>query len=393
MTKTLSRAFLCVMFVLPAAVPIAMADEFAATDHQRRTIYHSPQTPGYTCWVGAWIMPDDSLMVSFTQATGPATGRARAPKDVQEKLGWPPPEMPGYDMTGLDLCNVHLRSTDSGKSWQQVSADPFKSCMNGTTCEPEAALPDGSIMRAVWGHYLPYNPELPKTGYLQRSTDGSKTWSEPQVPLDPGQYTAWPKRIRVLRDGRVIVIGGIAHVPADSRNREAYCSILEPLLIVSKDNGKTWSKPIAMVPEKYRANWGGEECDAAEQPNGDLLCMFRRRVPELKAEARWQGVLTKCGDSWTAGETAPAPFPHSGHPELLATHEGPTLHVAPSGIHYTNDAGKTWQPLDVPGTAYYPHAVQTREGRIFVFGHIGSDDAYGATDQSIVMDSFRLTKR
>ncbi len=44
-----------------------------ATDVERFTVYHSPQTPGYTCWVGTWVMPDETLMVSFHQATGPFT--------------------------------------------------------------------------------------------------------------------------------------------------------------------------------------------------------------------------------------------------------------------------------------------------------------------------------
>jgi len=377
---------------LLALVPSARADEFVAVDHQRQTIYHSPQTPGFTCWVGAWTMPDGNLMVSFTQATGPVAGRPQAPKDVQQKLGWPPPGAPGYDMTGLDMRNVHLRSTDAGKSWEQVSADAFQSCMNGVT-EAETALPDASIVRGVFGYYLPYNPELPKTGYLERSTDGSKTWGKPEMLLNPEKYTAWPKRIRTLRDGRIIVIGGIAYVPANSRSREEYCGLLEPLLMVSKDNGKTWSDPIPVVPAQYRGNWGGEECDAAELPNGDLLCVFRRRVPELKAEARWQGVLKKSGDSWTPADVGPAPFPHSGHPELLATREGPILHVATSGIHYTSDAGKTWQQLEAPGSGYYPRAVQAPDGRVLVFAHIGGDNAYSATDQSIVMDSFRLKKK
>src|SRR6185436_20380797 len=93
----------------------AHADEFVAVEHKRETIYHSPQKPGFTRWVGAWIMPDGSLMVSFTQATGPVEGRPQAPKEVQRKLTWPPPGNPGYDMTGLELQNVHLRSTDGGK--------------------------------------------------------------------------------------------------------------------------------------------------------------------------------------------------------------------------------------------------------------------------------------
>ena len=107
---------------------------------------------------------------------------------------------------------------------------------------------------------------------------------------------------------------------------------------------------------------------------------------------RWQGVLRKSDETWIPGEVGPAPFPHSGHPDVLATREGPILHVATSGIHWTGDAGRTWHKLDVPGTAYYPRAVQAADGRIFVFGHVGGDDAYGKSDQSIVMDSFRWVR-
>src|SRR6266849_4537162 len=203
------------LFVLPGWVPQTAADDFSAVEYERRTMYHSPQKPGFTSWVGAWIMPDESLMVSFTEATGPALGRPSASKDVRHKLTWPPEGHPGYDMTGLDLRNVHLRSTDAGKRWQRVSADAFKSCMNGITGEAQTALADGTILRGVWGYYLPYNPELPKTGYLERSADGSRTWGKPEILLDPAKYSAWPKRIRVLRDGQLIVIGGVAHIPAN----------------------------------------------------------------------------------------------------------------------------------------------------------------------------------
>ena len=48
--------------------------------------------------------------------------------------------------------------------------------------------------------------------------------------------------------------------------------------------------------------------------------------------------------------------------------------------------------MKVPGTAYYPRSVQTKDGRIFVIGHVGGDDAYGKVDQSTVMDSFRLAQ-
>jgi hypothetical protein len=76
--------------------------------------------------VGAWTMPDGSLMVAFTQATGPVERRAPAPAEFLRQLNWPPSEDRGFDMNGLDLRNVHLRSFDGGKSWKQVSADPFR---------------------------------------------------------------------------------------------------------------------------------------------------------------------------------------------------------------------------------------------------------------------------
>ena len=57
--------------------PIIRADgstQVTVREHSRQTIYHSPQTPGYTCWAGIWTMPDGSVMVAFTQVTGPLEG-------------------------------------------------------------------------------------------------------------------------------------------------------------------------------------------------------------------------------------------------------------------------------------------------------------------------------
>ena len=387
--KTTSRL---VAVILAAAVsaPVAQlkADEFTVVEHKRQTVYHSPEKPGFTSWVGAWIMPDGSLMTCFTQATGPVKDRRPAPKDVQEKLNWPPKGTPGYDMTGLELKNVHLRSTDAGKTWKEASADAFKSCMNGVTGEAETALPDGTVIRGVFGFYLPYDPESPKTGYLQRSTDGTKTWGKPEVLLDPKKYTTWPRRIRVLRDGRVVALLGVAPLAAGSHTREELSKRLQPMLMVSADKGKTWAGPISAIPKEKPDGWT-EEFDVAELANGDLLAVFRR-ASDTK---RWQGVLKKSDDTWVAGSVGPSVLPHSGQPELLATREGPVLHIATSGIHWTSDAGKTWNALKVPGSAYYPRSIQTADGRIMIFAQIGGDDAYGSVDQSIVMDSFRLEKK
>jgi len=364
------------------SVLVADGPSYTAVDHARRTIYHSPQTPGYTCWVGAWTMPGGDLMAAFTQATGPVKGRPKAPPEVMKKLSW----YPQYDMTGLDLRNVHIRSADGGKTWTKVSADKFKSPMNGVSGECETALPDGTVLRCVYGYYLPYNPELPQTGFFERSSDGTKTWGKPEVPLDPAKYTAWPRRLRLLKDGRLIALVGVAPAPAETLVRAEFNRIVAPWLMVSEDDGKTWSKLIEVLSAEQRKNWGGEEFDAAELDNGDLLCVFRKGG----AKVRWQAIMKKTGKTWIAGEAEPSVLPHSGQPELLATREGPILHVATSGVHWSDDAGTSWHKLDIRGTAYYPRSVQALDGTICFFGHIGGDNSYGSVDQAIVMDSFRL---
>jgi hypothetical protein len=369
----------------------APAAAYRAAGYQRQVIYRSPQQPGYTCWTGAWVMPDGDLMVSFTRATGPVEGRPRAPRAVLDRLVWPPNGDARYDMTGLDLRNVHLRSKDGGQSWQEVGADPFRSPMNGVTGEAEMGLPSGTLVRGLWGFYLPFDPELPPTGLVQRSSDGGKSWGKPAPMLAPRRYTAWPKRLRRLRDGRLIATGGVVEVPAGTLNRTELGRRFEPLLTVSRDSGKRWGKPIPVVPPEMRSEWGGEEYDAAELENGDLLCVFRRLDPKQPGrEVRWQGRLRKSGRSWVPADVKAAPFPHSGHPELLAAREGVVLHLATRGIHLTADGGKTWRQLEVPGTSYYPRSVQALDGTIYAFGHIGGDDGYGAADQAIVMDRFRL---
>ena len=377
------------------------SDPFHISEFSKRTIYHSPQTPGYTCWVGIWNMPDGSTMISFAQATGPIAGRPKAPPEIRKRLTWPPPFPDGtgarepYDMTGLDLANVYLRTPDGGNTWRPVSAEHFKSCMNFCATQNEIALSDGSILRVVWGHYLPYD-EVPQTGFIQRSTDGAKTWGPPEIVLDPRKYSYRPKRIRVLRDGRVILTGAMAEVPAGSKTRVEYSALLRPVLLVSEDDGKTWLEPVEVLPEPLRRPpYSGEEYDVAELPNGDLLLVFRWAVYDSSTgqrvrEERRQSVLKKTGTTWKPGPVRSAPFPHSGHPELLATREGPILHLATSGISWTTDGGAHWHDAEVEGTGYYPRAVQLPDGRILCVYHDGGDDAYGDVDQSIGACTFRL---
>ncbi|MCX7428380.1 MAG: sialidase family protein [Planctomycetia bacterium] len=399
-----ARSLIVCTILLATAIRVAPAGEanpeaagapdWKVADFESRTIYHSPQTPGYTCWVYLWKMQDQSAMAGFYQATGPAEGRPRAPMDVQKKLSWPHLSDPRRDMTGLKTCNVYLRSTDAGATWQTVSEDTFRSPMNGIVVGT-AGLQNGTILRAVSGPCLTDDPDLPRTGLAQRSTDVTKTWDKPASLLPPEEFTVLPVGIRQLRDGRVVVVGGVARVPCGGAWGE-YGLVMEPLLLVSNDNGQTWGPPVPVIPEENRKGWACEECDVAELPNGDLFWVFRRCAPEdqdrplhQRRHVQWQGVMAKQGDTWTPKWVGPTPFPNTGLPNLVATREGVVLHVNVG--HWTADAGKTWRRLDLPGTGYYPKGVQLDDGRILIVAHTGSDDPYGV-DQKIVMSRFRLAR-
>ncbi len=91
----------------------------------------------------------------------------------------------------------------------------------------------------------------------------------------------------------------------------------------------------------------------------------------------------------------PSPLPHSGHPDLLAAREGVVLHIATTGIDWTDDGAASWHRLEFPGrpqpyrSAYYPHSLQAKDGLIYVFSHRGGHDPYGR-DEEVIMDTFRL---
>jgi len=372
-------------------------DDMKMRDFRRVFIYHSPQYPGYTCWCGLWNMPDDSVMCSFAQATGPFRDRPRAPEAVRRTLAWPP-EGHGedYDMTGLHMQNIHLRSADTGETWALAGSDDFRSCMNGTTGEAEEALSDGTILRGVWGRYLPYD-DVPQDGYMERSTDGGRTWSGPELVNGDESRMFWPKRIRVLRDGRLLTGGGfhVRHPECDTRPR--WTDDFFPALFVSDDNGGSWSGPIQVVPDAGREDFRlTEEFDWVELDDGDLLVILRAGVEEGRLQTR----LHRSGSTWETTSLEPAGLPYSGHPELLKTREGCILHVATTGISYTRDAGRTWCELPIEdglaelrkeaAVPYYPKAVQLDSGEILVVGHVGGDNGYGSVDQSIVGVRFFL---
>ena len=354
----------CAASGVPGADGRSRAIGVEVADYRQRTIYHSPETPGYTSWVGVWLTSDGRLECSFVQRTGPKD----APRESVPVL----------------------ESKDAGLTWTRVDGDI--PCGGGRGM---AVLKDGTLVAPRWAS----DPN--DAGYVQRSNDGGRTWSPPIHFLSPAEYRAWPTIIRPLRDGRLVLMAGAwkrgdGPVPNPRMTK---------MMFVSKDGGRTWAPPIILMPT---AQGVCEESDFCELPSGDLFWIHRaEHFPPHRVEIgplaarmgepfpngysdRMQSVVRTRGDGWRPGPASPAPFPHSGFPCVLLTQEGIILHLATDGIYWTADVGKTWARLPIPGTGYYPRAVQVPNGTIVCVGHVGGDDVYGTVDQSITQQTFRL---
>ena len=293
-----------------------------------------------------------------------------------------------------------LESRDGGATWNRVTREvPAQPALGsgggiyqGTTdsCRGMAVLPDGTLVRKGWAPALDLSEKA--TGYVVRSTDGGKTWSEKIFFLPPEEYRTWPTLIRPLRDGRLILFAG-CWKRGDHQCGSGMNANIAKMMFVSSDKGQTWGKPILLMPINEGAC---EESDFCELPNGDLFWVHRvEHSPKDRTgySDRMQSIARKVGDTFVPGKCEVAPFPHSGFPAVLYTKEGLILHLATDGVYWTADTGKTWKRLDIPGTPYYPEAMQLKDGTILCVGHNGSDDQYGTVDQSIVQQTFRLKVR
>ncbi len=364
-----------------AAGPIFPAG-VTATGFAQRTIYHSPHTPGYTAWCTLWRSKDGHLRLAFQQVTGPVDRPAER-KNVTVIL-----DSPDEAATWNVLREAPARDNKPAIG-DGIYAAPAHSSFCGHGL---AALEDGTLVTGLWaGGGV-------DTGYVQRSEDDGRTWSPPIYLLDPLKHKAWPTVMRRLRDGRLILVAGVwEREPGKAPNAK-----LLKAMFSSGDGGRTWGQPVWILPASVGVC---EESDFAELESGDLLFVHRTEHFEGEKYAssdRWQGIVRRRGKEWEVGAPARAPFPHSGFPELLRTREGIVLHVATDGVWWTADsadatsaaaAGARWEKLAVPGSPYYPRAMQLPDGRILVVGHVGGDDVYGSVDQSIVAQTFRLERR
>lgn len=363
----------------------------AGTDLRRQTVVRT-SGPGYAAWTGAWIGADGSLVVSYTTATGPLD-RAKAPASVLDAFGLDRADVaPGRDFWNLQLSVRTVQSTDDGRTWSPVREDPFKSIApHAYSQQATIGLPDGTVIRRVNGDDLRQDPDVPHTAFLQRLDPGADDWGPPQTLLDPAEATYQITRIRRLTDGRLVASGNVWDVPATTTQAERKAEDVPSrfVLFVSGDDGRTWKEALT-IPQSV-GDVPGNEWDTAELGDGDLLAVMRTADDEGTPVVE-QALLRQTGDGWTMTAPKRLPWKVTGHPELLRTQEGAVLSFGTDGVRWTQDGAK-WTPVTFAEpyvSHYYPRAVQTDDGTVHVFSHLGADDPYEAGSHGILDDAFRL---
>lgn len=167
-----------------------------------------------------------------------------------------------FDLSRTNYDILAYVSYDEGVTWEYLSKLPYPdNFTDELLSEPYAIrLKNGDILAAVRSESTAIWParETLKI-YTTRSSDGGKTWSEPQL-LD---LHGAPPHMLEHSSGAVIL--------AYSRRKEPMGEYVR----ISKDNGVTWSKDfrISSAPP----DWDHGYPTSVELENGDILTVYYQK--------------------------------------------------------------------------------------------------------------------
>ena len=130
----------------------------------------------------------------------------------------------------------------------------FKDGKKVNMCEPSAIeLPDGTLLCHFRGNNLVF------TVYQTRSTDGGRTWSQPEQLLD--DFGGAPPHLYLHSSGVLICAYGYRAGPTFGIR-----------VMLSRDYGVTWDKDIVLWEEGVSADLGYPA--TVERKDGSLLTVF-----------------------------------------------------------------------------------------------------------------------
>jgi hypothetical protein len=161
----------------------------------------------------------------------------------------------GSDGSG-DRIMHQAYSEDGGLTWTPMQKNGITHVMPWTTIEPVG----NGVYIAQTNDRRPMDPDPKSNNIIQSwSYDGGLSWTPPKVILDmPGFKPCEPAIIR-SPDGKQLI----------SIMREN-SKMLNSLMIISNDEGKTWS-----APRELPASLTGDRHVARYSPDGRLVIVFR----------------------------------------------------------------------------------------------------------------------
>jgi sialidase-1 len=165
-----------------------------------------------------------------------------------------------------------MRSRDGGRVWGEHRIEVSPGPGDRNVYNPSLALlEDGELLFFYLKyHHLVWNEPLVSSGYLKRSRDGGRSWTEPTPLWDHGPYGSANHTLTRLSSGRLLksvetmpVWGGY---PAGVSRSGCFRS---------DDGGLQWEPPESWVELPLR---GSMENHIAETPDGELVMAVRNQL-------------------------------------------------------------------------------------------------------------------
>jgi len=197
------------------------------------------------------------------------------------------------------------------------------------------------------------------SGYVRRSTDGGKTWGDPQQ-LPAGLLG--PIKNKPIQRGDALL------APTSVESHRAWCAWVER----STDDGKTWKRfgPIA-VPDKPYGLIQPTLLETADKKTIVALCRSRG------IDFICQAISKDGGETWSEAKPTELPNPNSGIDAVHASNGDWYLvynHTktgrSPLNLARSTDDGKTWKTVatleEEAGEFSYPAIIQSADGQLHV---------------------------
>jgi predicted neuraminidase len=281
------------------------------------------------------------------------------------------------------------RSTDKGRTWTPLERFDVGFPREGKTIGqgPTELMILGQRSTLFFSTHSKHWANEWRSWFLT-SDDSFKTWSKPQeVPGRLKERTFIRKHI-VCRDGRIMIPFQHYIGPDDEQDKapldRAFTNPRNGVLI-SSDNGKTWTEHgnIRLTPNDRYFGWA--ENDLFEHPDGHITMVIR---------ADGLGGLLFKAESWDRGNTWPefasiTPIPNPGSKTTLYNlggdrvailHNPNSKHRSPMALWISFDGMKTWpyqrvlqqESVDGPkGRMNYPDGFVSADGQWL---HFAFDD-------------------